>query len=152
MNYLYYKFWTKESLPFSEAVARKVFYKKVAHKILPKFTCIFNQHLRICLIAKFCEETKMSEFGTKNALFGCFWARIFKKYCHIWNQHLRISVTTKFCEEKKMPKFGTKNTNFEYFWPKMLYLGVFGQEILKKTIVIFEISTLEFVELQNIVK
>ena len=34
----------------------------------------------------------------------------------------------------KMPKFGTKNALFGYF----------GAGILKKTIVIFEISTLEF--------
>ena len=41
-----------------------------------KFEC---QHLRICLIAKFCEESKMPKFGTKNALFEYFWARIKKK-------------------------------------------------------------------------
>ena len=173
MNYLYYQFWTKESLSchiwnqnpwicliakYCEIMKMPKFGTKSAlfgyfwARILKNYCHIWNQHLRICLIAKFCEETKMPEFGTKNALFGCFWARIFKKYCHIWNQHLWISVIAKFCEEKKMPKFGTKNTNFEYFWPKMPYLGVFGQEIKKKTIVIFEISTLEFVELQNIVK
>ena len=50
----------------------------------------------------------------------------------------------KFCEETKMLKFGTKNDLIEYFLPKMPYLDVFGLE-LKKTIFIFEISTLEFV-------
>ena len=50
----------------------------------------WNKHSRICLIAHFGEETKMSQFGTKNALFGYFWARILKNYCHIWNQHPQI--------------------------------------------------------------
>ena len=73
----------------------------------------------------------MSKFGTKNALFGYFWATILKNYCHIWNHHLRISVIAKFCEETKMPKFGAKNVLFGYFWPKMPYLGIFGQEFQK---------------------
>ena len=29
----------------------------------------------------------MPTFGNKNALFGCFWARILKNYCDILNQH-----------------------------------------------------------------
>ena len=33
---------------------------------------------------------KILEFGTKNAWFGYFWARILKIYCHIWNQHPQI--------------------------------------------------------------
>ena len=37
----------------------------------------------IGLIAKFCKKTKMPKFGSKNALFGYFWARILKRYCHI---------------------------------------------------------------------
>ena len=58
-------------------------------KILENYCHISNQHLRICLIPKFCEETKMLKFGTKNALFeyfftrnavfGYFWDRIKKK-------------------------------------------------------------------------
>ena len=51
---------------------------------------IWNQHPRICLIAKFRRKTKMYKFGTKIALFGYFWARILRNYCHIWNQHLQI--------------------------------------------------------------
>ena len=38
-----------------------------------------------------------------------------------------------------MPKFGTKNAIIGYFWAR----------ILKLTIVIFEVSTIEFVYLQN---
>ena len=41
-----------------------------------------------------------------------------------------------------MPKFGTKNALFGYIWAR----------IKKKTIVIFEISTLKFVYLQNFTK
>ena len=29
------------------------------------------------------KEKKMHKFGSKNALFECFWAGILKKYCHI---------------------------------------------------------------------
>ena len=35
------------------------------------------------LIAKFREKMKIPKFGTKNALFGYFWARIIKDYRHI---------------------------------------------------------------------
>ena len=57
---------------------------------------IWNQHPRICLIAKFCEEAKMPKFKTRNALFGCFWARVLKNYCHTWNQHPRICQKSVF--------------------------------------------------------
>ena len=73
---------------------------------------------------------KMLRFGTKNVLFGYFWAAVWKWYCYIWNQHLRILKNycyisnqhpricqiTKFCEKMKMPKFGTKNAWFAYIW------------------------------------
>ena len=42
----------------------------------------------------------------------------------------------------KMPKFGTKSALFGYFWAR----------ILKKTIVIFEISAFELVRLQTFMK
>ena len=54
----------------------------------------------------------MSKFGTKNALFGYFWARILKNYFHISNQHPQICLIAKFLEKVKMPKFGTKNALF----------------------------------------
>ena len=95
---------------------------------------MWSQHLRICLIAKFCEESKMPKFGTKNALFEYFWARIKKNYCHIWNQHPQMSLFAKFHEKTKMPKFGIK----------MADLGVFGLEF-ENNIVIFQFSSLEFV-------
>ena len=106
---------------------------------------IWNQHPQIYVFAKFCEKTKMPKFGTKNDLFGYFWASSLENCCHIWNQHFPICLISKFCEETKIHKFGTKNALFEYFWPKIPYLGILGLESFKKTIVIFEISTLEFV-------
>ena len=73
----------------------------------------------------------MPKFGTKTGLFGYFWARILKNYYHVLNQH---PLNAKFCKETKMPKFGNKNA----------FLGIFGMEF-ENDIVIFEISTLEFV-------
>ena len=97
-------------------------------KILENYCHISNQHLRICLIPKFCEETKMLKFGAKNALFEYFWSEmpylnIFglefkKKKCHIWNQHPWICLIAESREIMKMPKFGTKNALFGYFWTK----------------------------------
>ena len=55
-----------------------------------KLCHIWNHHSQICLNAKFREKMTMPKFGTKNALFGYFWTRIFKNYCHIWNQHLEF--------------------------------------------------------------
>ena len=97
--------------------------------ILQKYCHIWNRQLRICLIAKFCEETKMTTLGiknaiswvffTKNVLFEYFWARILKNYCQIWNQHTWICLIAKYCEIMKMPK---------NLGPKVPYLGIFGLE------------------------
>ena len=70
--------------------------------------------------------------------FGIFGLAFENKYCHIWNQHPRICLIAKFCEKPKIPKFGTKNA----------YLSISGLQC-ENNIVIFEISTLEFVYLQN---
>ena len=109
------KFGTKSAL-FGYFLAR----------ILKNYCRIWNQHLRISVIAKFCEETKMPKFGTKNDLLGIFdqecviWVflgkNVLKNYCHIWNQHPQICLFAKFHEKTKMPKFGTKNAWFMYFW------------------------------------
>ena len=45
---------------------------------------IWNEHLRICLISKFCKETKMPKFGTKNAIFCYFWLKM--HYLSIFGQ------------------------------------------------------------------
>ena len=41
-------------------------------RTLGNYCHISNHHLRIFLIAKFCEVTKILKFGTKNALFEYF--------------------------------------------------------------------------------
>ena len=46
-------------------------------RILKNYCHIWYPHPQICLFAKFCEKTKMPKLGTKNVLFGYFWARIF---------------------------------------------------------------------------
>ena len=89
---------------------------------------------------KFCEKTKIPKFGTKNALFENFRTGIWKQYCHIWNQHLRISIIAKFDEKTKMPIFVTKKLCLGILYQKCLIWIFLGQN-LKKTIVIFEIST-----------
>ena len=70
---------------------------------------------RICFIAKFCVETKMPKFGTKNAWFGYFGAGIWKYYCHIWNQHPQICLIAKCTGNTEILKFVTKNALFGYF-------------------------------------
>ena len=90
---------------------------------------IWNQYSRICLIAKFCEETKMAKFWTKkcliwvfltkDSLIGNFWARVLTKllsYLKSASSNLSISNISW----KKMPKFGTKNAWFGYFWARVL--------------------------------
>ena len=61
----------------------------------------------------------MCTFGTKNALIGYFWARIFKNYCHILNQHPQICLIVKFCK---------KTQKYLNLGPKMPYLGIFWLE------------------------
>ena len=52
----------------------------------------------------------MPKFGTKNALFAYFWARILKTYCHIWNQYPRkcqkwvLTHTVNFGKGSAFPK------------------------------------------------
>ena len=47
--------------------------------ILENYCHIWNQYLRICLIAKLCGESKMLKLRTKKVLFGYFGAEIWKK-------------------------------------------------------------------------
>ena len=61
-------------------------------------------NLKFAKVQKFCEKAKMPKLGTKNALCGCFWAKIFENYWHTRNQHPQICLIAKFCEKKKMLK------------------------------------------------
>ena len=151
-------------------------------RILKNYFDIWNQHLQICLIANFCEETKKPKFGTKSASFryfwqktiaifeistlkfvrlknfakkqkslnfrtniGYFWTRVLENYRHIWDQHLRLRLIGKFCGEIKMPKIGTQKCHFGVFLTYNALFGCFWARVFKKTIVLFQISKLEFV-------
>ena len=87
----------------------------------------------------------------KSALFAYFWARILKKYCHIWNQHLQIIIIVKFSKKQKCLNLRPKMPHLGIFDQKCL-IWVFLGKIFRKTIVIFEISTLKFVYLQYFTK
>ena len=88
-------------------------------RILKNYSHIWNQHLQLPVIAKFCEETKMPKFGTKNVLFECFWARILKMLLsYLKSAPSNLSIT-KFCK---------KNQKYLNLRPKMPYLGNFGLE------------------------
>ena len=62
---------------------------------------------------------------------------IFKSCCLIWNPWSRICLNGKIHAKRKNCKFGTKNVLFSCFCAESL-----------KAIVIFETSTLEFVQVQ----
>ena len=51
-------------------------------RILKNYCHILNQHHQICLIAKFCEKTKLPKLGTLNGL-RYFWGKILKRPYHI---------------------------------------------------------------------
>ena len=109
-------------------------------EFLKNYCHIWNERPRICLTANFHKKIQMSKFGTKNASFGHFWVRIWKNYRHVWNQHARICLITKFPPPQK---------KCFYLAAKMLYLGTFGLE-LEKSILISEISTLEFLKNESL--
>ena len=76
----------------------------------------------------------MSKFGTKNALFGYFWARISKKLL----PYLKSAPSN--LSNYKISRKKQKCLNLG---PKMPFWGIFGLEF-QKTILIFEISTPKF--------
>ena len=73
---------------------------------------------------KFFEKTKMSKFGTKNALFGFFLSQNFIKLSYLKSAPSNLSNC--IISGKKILNLGAK----------MPYLGIFGLEF-KKTITIF---------------
>ena len=77
----------------------------------------------------------MSDLG----IFGQVFRK--KNYCQIWKQHPKICLLVKFNEKQKC-------LNLE---PKMPDFGLSGMEF-EKDFIIFEISTLKFVQWQNFSK
>ena len=53
---------------------------------------------------------KTPKFGTKNVLFGYFWARILKKLLSYLILAPSNLPNCKILEKTKTPKFGTKNS------------------------------------------
>ena len=99
---------------------------------------------------KIWRKQKCLNLGNKNALFGSFWARILKKTIVMF-EISTFEVVQNFVTKQNCQKLGLK----------MPYLGIFDQKDLiwvylgksfKKTIFIFETSTLKFVYLQNFTK
>ena len=87
-----------------------------------------------------CKNFKSLNFGPKILHLGIFGLE-FENVVILEISNLEFAIA-KFCEIKKIPKFGIKSALFGYF----------GLTLLKKTVVMFEISTLKFFLLQNFVK
>ena len=112
----------------SRLVTKNAWFVIFSTGVWKQYCHTWNQHPRICQIAKFRKKQSayiwdqkclMWVFLTKNALFRCFWARILKNYCHIWYPYPQICLFAKFQEKTKMPKLGTKNALFGYFWARI---------------------------------
>ena len=96
-----------------------------------KLCDIWSQQLQVCLVAEFHEKTKMPKNGSKNELFGYFWARILKHCFHICNLHYQICLTEKFPKKNtKKSEFWTKNDLFWHFWARILkhYCLIWNQQ------------------------
>ena len=87
----------------------------------------WNQHPRICIIAKFWEKTKYALIWDQKIpylpIFGMQFENNIVIFC---NEHPRICQIGRFREKKKMPKFGTKNALFFFFfigiWKKYCHI------------------------------
>ena len=88
--------------------------------IWKQYCHIWNQHTRICLIAKFHEKRKIClTLGPKVPYLVIFGQGLWKYYCHISNQHPQCYLIATFAKKQKSLNLG----------PKMSYLGIFGLEI-----------------------
>ena len=63
-------------MKMSKFATKSAFFGYFLARILNNNYHIWNLHLQISVITKFCEETKMPKFGTKNALSGYSWQRM----------------------------------------------------------------------------
>ena len=99
-------------------------------EIVKDFFHIWNSTLNLVKLRKKQQSHKMSP---KLGYLGIFEIEFFYKKCQIWNYQPQSSLIRKFWAKK-----------FLNLAPKMSYMGTFKSELLK-TIVIFEISNLEFV-------
>ena len=101
-------------------------------KIFKNYCHISNQQLRICLIAKFCEETKMLKFATKNVLFEYFWPKMLS--LGIFGIELKKNLLSCL---KSSPlnlsncKISWNNENGQ-IWNQKCFIWVFSYQNLKK--------------------
>ena len=100
-------------------------------RILENYCHISNQHPQIFLTAKFCEESKMLKFRTKNAIFGYFWPKM--PYFDIFGLEFKKKTIVIFeisaFELVRLQTFMKKQKCLN-FGPKMPYLGFLEQKCL----------------------
>ena len=65
------------------------------------------------------KKAKMPKVGTKNALFGYFWARILNKLLPYFESAPSNLLIARFLQKTEMAKFRTKNALFGYFWARI---------------------------------
>ena len=97
-----------------------------------------SSNLLTCNVSS--KNKKTLNLGPKIPYLGIFGLQFNKNYYQIFNQYSRICETIKFHPKQQKNNLG----------PKMLY-WVFGLEC-SKTIVIFVINALQFVQLQSFVQ
>ena len=69
----------------------------------------------VCLIAKFRAKIRILEFGTRNALFGCFGQQFRKTIAIFAILTLEFALLQNSVQKIKIFKLGTKNARFPYF-------------------------------------
>ena len=102
------------------------------------YSHIWNHHPQTSQFAKFRKKTIMFKSVTQNALFGHFWAGILKDIISYLKSASSSLSNYKILQRKKNAWI------LPWIFAWISYLDVFGLEF-QKTVVIFEISLLEFV-------
>ena len=102
------------------------------------YSHIWNHQPQTSQFAKFRKKTIMFKSVTQNALFGYFWAGILKDIISYSKSASSNLSNYKILQRKKNAWI------LPWIFAWISYLGVFGLEF-QKTVVIFEISLLEFV-------
>ena len=116
MNYLYYQFWTKESLSFSEAVARKCSMKKLRVKFCQnslatllkkrlRHRCIFVNLAKICKNAVLQNNCKwlvldFAQFYMSHSIIYFIKRIIKKRNFYFLNVFNRISTSENYRQKK----------------------------------------------------
>ena len=94
-------------------------------RILKNYCHIWNQHLRISVIAKFYEEKRCLNLGPEGPNLGIFGEELKKLLSYLKSATSNLS-NCKIFGKTKVPKFRTKNVLFVYFWARILQIWVFN--------------------------